>query len=289
MWLPYILLVVAVWACSSSVIFIKDSQVPPILISSYRLLLGSVLLSPVFFRDLKRYRDRFPLRRLRGAFFPGVVMALHFITWSVGARMTPAVNASLIVNMVPLTMPLFLWFMIKERVTRREGLGTLVAVGGVLFLAGFDFDISLVYFKGDLICFVSMLLFAWYLAFGRKNRDLPSVWLYVVPVYFVAGVTCFLLGLHFEDLTEGNYPWDFLMILGLAVFPTIIGHSSFNYCMRHLRGQTVSLGTVGQFITAGIMAYLHPRIREVPSGSFYLACFLVILGAVIALKDSPKD
>jgi len=216
-------------------------------------------------------------------------MGLHFVTWTVGARMTPAVNASLIVNMVPLVMPLFLWLMMKEAITRREGVGTAISVAGVLLLAWLDFDISREFFEGDLICFVSMLLFGWYLAFGRKNRDFPSIWLYVVPVYFVGGVTCLAMGLPFHHPAEGNYPWDLLMIIGLAIFPTILGHSSFNYCMRHMRGQIVSLGTLGQFITAGLMAYLHPRLGEVPEWNFYLASFLVILGAVIALGGKNME
>jgi drug/metabolite transporter (DMT)-like permease len=45
------------------------------------------------------------------------------------------------------------------------------------------------------MCLVSMLLFALYLALGRRNRDFPSVWLYVIPVYGQAAAVCLLVAL----------------------------------------------------------------------------------------------
>jgi drug/metabolite transporter (DMT)-like permease len=284
---PLFLLIVGIWAGATSVIFIKDSEVPPMLLSAYRLLGGGLLLSPLMLRDLRRHRTAFGRRHVRRAALPGVVLGLHFITWIEGARMTLAANASLIVNMVPVAMPFLMLAMIRERINRGEALGTLAAMAGVGLLAWSDYTFSPDHFRGDLICLGSMVLFALYLALGRRNRDFPTIWLYVVPVYLIGGAFCFLVGLAFHHPAAGDYPRDLWMILGLAVVPTIIGHSTLNWCMKHMRGQVVGIATLGQFIFAGVMAYFYPPLREAPTWTFYPASVLVVAGAVVALRATP--
>ena len=75
---------------------------------------------------------------------------------------------------------------------------------------------------------------------------------------------------------------EILLILGLGVIPTVIGHSTLNYCMRHMRGQVVSILSLFQFVFVAIMAYLI--WGTVPIWALYPACALLITGAVIVLK-----
>lgn len=283
MWRWVLLLVIGNCAGASSVIFVKDSGLPPAYLSSYRLLLGSLLLLPIYLRDRRRYKGHEDSARFKDLLLPGFLLAVHFITWTLGARMTLAAHATLIVNMNPVVMPFLLFAMLREKVNRPEIAGTLLAMVGVGILARSDFQASPTYFLGDIICFISMVLFVLYFTMGRKYRRIPSVWLYVVPVYFIGGVITFLCGLPMHPPWKGNTPWDFLMVLGLALFPTMIGHSTLNYCVRKMRGQVVALSTVSQFIFAGIMAYFHPRLGEVPTLSFILSSLLVIAGVGVAL------
>jgi drug/metabolite transporter (DMT)-like permease len=281
-----LLLAFGLWACATSVIFIKACRVPPVLLASYRLLVAAAALSPLFVRDLRRHRSRYTWRHVAAAALPGAVLGVHFITWIAGARRTLAANASLIVNMVPLVMPLLLHAMLRERPSRREGAGTAVAMAGVALLAGLDYHLSAAYFRGDLICFGSMLLFAVYLALGRGNRHFPSLWLYVVPVYLFGGVICFAASLPLVHPLAGDYPRDLWMILGLGIVPTVMGHSILNYSMKHFRGQFVAVANLGQFIFAGAMAFA--LLSEVPQWNFYVAAVLVIGGAWATLGARPR-
>jgi len=51
-------------------------------------------------------------------------------------------------------------------------------------------------------------------------------------------------------------PWvcfpirQWLMLIGLGIIPTVMGHSVLNHCMHLLRGQTVSIFNLGQFVFA---------------------------------------
>ncbi len=265
---------------------IKVCTVQPVLLSAYRLLLAAAVLSPLLMRDHRRHRGSFGWSHLRRTLLPGLVLGAHFITWIIGARMTLAANSGLIVNMVPIVMPFLLYVLIRERLTRGEWIATAMAITGVIVVAGADLRESAETFLGDVVCFGSMLLFALYLALGRRNRDFPSIWLYVVPVYFVGGLLCFAASLFFVS-PLAIYSWqDLLLTLSLVIVPTVIGHSILNYSMKHIRGQAVSVANLAQFIFAGVMGFL--LLKEVPQWTFYLACVLVVVGAVLALRSTPE-
>ena len=93
----------------------------------------------------------------------------------------------LIVCMVPVVMPFLLYATIRRNDYHDGGARTAMAFGGAVWLTASDFWVSRQTLMGDITGFVSMLFFAFYLAQARANRDFPSIWLYVVPLYAAAG------------------------------------------------------------------------------------------------------
>ena len=276
-----LLLIAGVFFCSTAVIWIKLSTVSPVLLAGLRCIIAAIVLAPLYFRDRRRFPNRPPLRR---TLLPGVLLAIHFVTWIAGARMAPAANASLIVNMVPLVMPFILFLMLREKPTRGEIGGTVISLVGLLLLAAGDVELNPRYFQGDLVCLGSMLFFAVYLALARRNSDFPSIWLYVVPLYAIAGVLATTVGAPLAQPLQNGMGREIALVAALAVFPTVLGHSLLNLAMKRMRGQTVALATLGQFIFAGSMAFLLPELAEVPGPQFYPAALLVVAGVVLALR-----
>ena len=252
------------------------------MLAAYRLLLTCLLISPLFIRDYRRHH-RGELKQLfRSAIFPGLVLGIHFITWVIGARMTTGANATLIVTLVPLAMPFFMLFMDRERITRNEIMATLLALLGMVILSLGDFHVSMDYLAGDLVCLVSMILFAYYLALAKDSARYESIWLYVFPMYLLAGIFCFILALFFSSPIHSYSPYEGLMILLLAVVPTIGGHTILNFSMQKFRGQTVGIINTGQFIFAGIVAYFI--YLEVPTMEFYVASLLFLISIWLVMK-----
>lgn len=278
-------LVFGVFCCATAVIFIKESTIHPVLLAAYRLFVAAIVLTPLYLRDRGRHPGQTFVCQVKTAFWPGVMLGVHFISWIIGARMTTAVNASLIVNLVPITMPFILYYLVHERVTGRELLGTGIALIGLFMLSAADFNISREYFWGDVLCLGSMLFFSLYLALARRNRAVRSLWLYVVPLYYVAGAFCLGIGLFLTNPLQPYAPKEILLILALGLIPTVTGHSILNFSLKHLRGQLVSIVNMFQFAFAGLMAY--GLWGEVPNRLFYAACVLVLAGAVLAL-DRPS-
>lgn len=281
------LLLFGVAACATSVIWIKKSGVDPVLLSGLRLVVASVALTPLFVRDWRRHRNALTWAHYRDAAIPGVMLALHFITWLIGVRMTPAVNSTVLVNLTPIVMPLLLIWLTGERPNRRELLATGVAAIGLAILFVADFNLSREQFNGDLVCLGSMLLLALYLTLGRKYRHHPTVWLYLVPLYCTASVVALLLAPVFADDLSVDWPREWYWVLALGLIPTVLGHSLLNNAMRYFRGQVVGLASMLQFIIAGVLAYLLLP-NETPAWTFYPASVFILLAGVIVVGGRSK-
>lgn len=281
----YALLVLAVFACSTAVLMIKASALHPSVIAAGRLLLASALLTPAMLAAWRRSGRPAP-RHVLGRAAPGaLLLALHFLTWAAGAQMTAAANASLIVNLAPVAMPFLLLALAGERVNRMEVVGSGVALSGVALLTAPALRLG-TSIAGDALCFGSMLLFAGYLAVSKVRRSELPLWVYVVPLYWMAGLVCSGFALAMAPRTLEFPLREWLLLAGLAVIPTIVGHSLLQYCMSHLRGQTVSIVNLGQFVFAGAIAFV--LFDERPAGAFYLAAALVVAGAVTVIRGAPR-
>lgn len=293
-----LLLAVGVFACSTSVLFIKASRMDPALLAAARLLVAAAVLAPLYLRA-RRVVTRVPWLSARRAALPGVVLALHFVTWIAGARATPAVHSSLIVNLVPAATPFLLYALVGETLRRREIAGTVVALLGALLLTGADYRFAPEHLAGDVVCFGSMLLFALYLVLARRNRDAGGLWLYTVPLYAIAGGVCLLwaacvpatLGegaAGASPLALGREIW---LVLGLALIPTVIGHSILNHAMQRMRGQLVGIANLAQPLFAGALALW--LLGEVPDAAVYPAGALIVAGCALAfgrdIGETPSE
>ncbi len=279
--LQALILLFGVFACSTAVIFIKASESHPIVLAAARLLIASAVLTPLFIYHLKKEGAEYRLIHFKRSLIPAFLLATHFISWALGARMTFAANATLIVNMVPLVMPFILFILLKERVSQREIAATAWALAGIALIAIKDYQLDPQLLYGDFVCFGSMILFALYLALGRRNRDFKSLWLYLVPLYWMAGLICLLTAIALRLPVTGYSGREYLLLTALALIPTILGHSILNYSLKHFRGQVVSIVNGLQFVFAAIMAYLI--FTESPHIVFYLAALLVGIGAWVVL------
>ena len=284
--LGLLILLIGVFAASTSVVFIRESEEAPVMLAAYRLLITALLLLPLFLRQYQMYYSGRLLPLLRSVLLPSTVLSLHFISWVVGARMTPAANANLIVSLVPLVMPVLMLVMFSERVSRRELIATFIAMLGMLILTNADLNLSREYFIGDIVCFVSMLLFAWYLALSRRYAHFKSIWIYLIPMYWVAGIQCFVIALFFSSPIHPYSGYELSMILCLAVIPTIVGHSLLNLSMQRMRGQIVSIINMAQFIFAGAFGYF--LYTEIPSWEFYISSALLCYSAWLVLVPARR-
>lgn len=274
--------------CSAlSFIFIRESVERSITLAAWRVLLAALLLAPAYYAARKKYGDEPFIEIIKRSVIPGLFLSFHFITWVSGVRLTPAANATLIVNLMPLVMPFFMYFLYKEKLYKREWIATGLAMIGIVILSISDVQISKVHFTGDIICLVSMVLFSAYLALARsKLESVPSIWLYVVPMYAIAGMSSLIIAAFTGPIMPTLDGYNLLMVFLLAAVSTVIGHSALNFAMQKLRGQTVTLLNMLQFVIAGTAGYL--MYGEVPSTLFYVASTFIIAGLLLVVLQPTR-
>lgn len=269
---------VAVFATSTAVILIKATATPPIWLAAERLLLAALVLSPLALRDARRgglRRDWF-----RSAWLPGVFLAIHFAAWAAGARLIPAANSTLIANFIPVVMPAVALLLLRERASALELAATAVGVGGVAFLAIGDLRGG--HLAGNALCVLAMVALAIYLALSRRlNRG--SLWLYVTPLYAIAGAICAAAALVAEGAPPPPAAGELVLVCALACVPTVIGHSLLNRAMGILRPQAVSVAALGNVPFAALMAW--GLWGEVPTPAFWVAGAACV--AAIAMVVAP--
>ena len=282
----FALLLVGVLACASSVIFVRESQQSAAWLAVWRLWVAVLCLLPWAWRDYQRLRPDIKIL-LRQAWLPGCVLGLHFIAWNAGARMVPAAMGTLLVNLTPLVMPGLLWCLYRQRVTPREWQATAMALCGFFILSWSTLQWDMAYWQGSAVVLLAMLSFALYLASAASShigRNIGSIWLYLLPVYAVAGVLCLVLSWLTEPFHGFVDGYDMLMTVSLGLVSTVIGHSILNWCMQHISGQRVTVVNSMQFVFAGVLGWWW--YGELPGLAFYAASGLILMSLLWLAQEA---
>ncbi len=286
--LVYAILLFGISCSAISFVFIRESVERSIMLAAWRVLLAALILAPAYYHARQKYGDASLGKVIKRSLLPGLILSIHFIAWVAGARLTPGANATLMVNLMPLAMPFFMYFLYKEKLLRREWLATALAMIGIVILSINDVQISRTHFNGDMLCLISMVLFAAYLALARTNLDsVESVWLYIVPMYTVAGLISVAIAAATGPVMPTFEWYNLTMVFLLAAVSTVVGHTALNYAMQKLRGQTVTLTNQLGLSVAGIAAFL--MYDEIPGKSFYLASAFILAGLLMVVLRQEHD
>ncbi|MCF7928903.1 MAG: DMT family transporter [Spirochaetales bacterium] len=286
----------AVFFVSLSAILIRLSHAEPILIAFYRMAFSTLLMLPLLgapgTRGNTRRKDIF--RGLSGrdwilCTLSGVFLALHFWSWVTSLFHTTVAEATVLVNIHPVLVMAGGILILKETITRRALLYMLIAFGGSILLAlsgaGNPSGGQESHLLGNSLAVTGAAAVSGYMLIGRLLRSRISTYTYTVIVYSVSAAC--LLGLA---VLSGSFPADlpareYLIFLLLAVFPTLLGHSVFNWSLRYLRASYVSTAVLGEPVFAGIIAVF--LFDEIP-GPFALAGAAIVLIAISLFNRESK-
>ena len=235
----YLVLLAGLLAVSLGAIFARlaqDAGIPSLTIAAGRLTISALLLTPF---ALGRYHGL--LRGLGGrdvvlAASAGLFLAVHFATWISSLEYTSVLISVVFVSTGPLWVALLEVVFLRARLNRLTMLGLSVAFAGGLGIAlagtgGADAPNPTL---GAALALIGAVAFACYLVIGRSLRRklplLPYIWL----VYSAAAVFLVALVLITQTPVTGFPAEGYFWILLMALFPQLIGHTSFNFALRCL-------------------------------------------------------
>jgi len=198
-------------------------------------------------------------------------------------KFTTVAIATFLVSTSPVILAVLSPILLRERTTSREGAGVIVATLGILLVAnagnGFrSFGLA------DLSALLAALFISFYSIIGRFLRTHGvSTESYTVYVYSVATLVSLSLAEMLGFNTFRAYdPINLFAILGLALVPTLVGHSLYNYSLGSVKAVTANLFPLLEPIISS--AFAIPLFGEIPTLTELIGYLLILLAVVIVIS-----
>jgi drug/metabolite transporter (DMT)-like permease len=281
----------AVFALASSSIFIAGlAEVPAIVIAFYRMAIATALLLPAALVLKRRELLAFTRRDLALLIVGGICLAIHFGAWISSLKYIPIATSVVLVNSHPLFVVVASYLFLGERPAARSLAGTLVGLIGMLIisrdaLATTDPSSANNTLLGDTLAVVGALAVVGYFIVGRKARATMSLLGYATPLYAVCSIFLLFWAIITRSPLAPYRPSEWIVFVLLAVVPTILGHTVFNWALRHVRPSAISVAFLGEPVVAGLMAFAIYGQR--PPRATYIGGALILAG--IYLTTSAKE
>lgn len=256
---PYLILVAGVIIASTASIMITAALnlgIPPLTIAAGRIALAALILTPIAWTRSGPELRQVARRDLWLGLLAGACLAAHFAAWISSLAYTSVASSTALVTTNPVFVALATWLILRERLAPGTWVGVLLTVGGSLLIGLSDRGGSsgTAPLLGDGLALLGAMTVSGYFLLGRRLRArialLPYIWL----VYTTAAVG--LLGamaLAGQSLL-GLPPLGYLLILGLAIGPQLLGHTAFNWAIKYVSPTLVTVAILGEPLGSAGMA-----------------------------------
>jgi drug/metabolite transporter (DMT)-like permease len=293
----YIALALAIAGFSVGASIFKLTQlsgVPTSAIIAWRLLISSLVMMPFV---LTRYRNSIqslPPKDIGFVFLTGLVMSVHLVLAVDSLRYTTVLFNQVIINTGPIWVALMEVFILRVILPRRVWIGLGIAMIGMvlIFLVGLSTASSITapdIPAGNVMALVASIIGSMYIVMGRSIRQKVSIMPYLWLLYTGGAIIAVIYNTLTHTPLLGYSTQSYFYIFLATLFPTLIGHSFFNYALGYFSATVVTLSGQVVTFTAPFVAFLI--FGDFPSFATILASSVLILGVVIAVlgQRKPKE
>lgn len=278
------LLLLALTSLSTSGLWVRMAMAPIAVICAWRLFGAAIMVSVP---SLVRRQSLVWQSRQEGysSLAAGVFFFAHLWTYVFAAQNTSIAHLVLIFSSAPLFTALGarLWF--HEKFPAHLYVVYVLAGIGIYLLFTDPLRATTARslatsFEGDLAALVSALLHTFYSLAGKQARQIAPNFRFSFWLYFISGILFLLLGTVQQQnfLPESTYFWG--AILGLIVFPSLLGHTLYTYLLRFVNINVLSCSKLIEPAIAAGLAYLY---FDEEVGPKTLVAFVLMATAVVVL------
>lgn len=236
---------------------------------------------------IRHFRHLNPATRLR-IFICGALLGAHFALFQAGLDATSLPAAVSLVSLEPVGVVFAALVFFRELPSRREQVGVVLATIGAAVIA-FAAGSGEHKLAGDLLVLASVALFGFYVAAARSIKDALPPQHAGSMIYAVAAFVILLVLPYagaFSNIPELPMR-SFLAIAGVAIIPTIIGHTSVQAAARWLPPAIVSLVSPGETLGGLLVAAIF--LHEIPKPQECVGAALILSGVLFAIfGPAPK-
>jgi drug/metabolite transporter (DMT)-like permease len=252
-----LLLFLGVLALSTSAIFVKLSSAPAPVTAFYRMFFSTMLLLPVIFFQKTVYIE---IRKLTGkqwslVILSGATLAVHYILWFESLQYTSIASSTVLVTLQPLFAFIGGYLLYGEKLKGLAVGGGILSIAGSIIIGWGDFQTGEEALFGDMLALLGAAAITAFFLTGQYVRKSLSLIPYALLAYAASSI--FLLGYSYilKYPLTGYSSSDWLWFFCLALVPTLLGQTIFNWLIKWVNTSTISMSILGEPVGTCILAY----------------------------------
>lgn len=203
-----------------------------------------------------------------------IVLALGTSAFIPAFKFTSIANVSLIYAVAPLIAAVLAWVLVKETLTRRVLLGSLVALVGVLVIV--SGSIGELHLRGDLLALFMTVCMAGVMVIYRMHPETPGAGPSVLQSLILI-VPSLIFGTPFETA-----PSEIAILAGFGLLFAIASVTLAEGAKRVPAGQTALLSAL-ETPLAPVLAFLI--FTEVPNQASFVGGAIVLVAVLASIRD----
>ncbi|MEK4700860.1 DMT family transporter [Solibacillus sp. FSL R7-0668] len=283
---PYIPIFIGVISVSLSAIFVKLANADAGVIAFYRMFFSVLIMLPWFLMNYRHEVKTLSKRDWLFSAIAGVFLAFHFILWFESLNYTSVASSTVLVTMQPLFAFIGTYLIFKEKITLKTIVAGMIAILGSVLISWGDFQISGSALYGDVLALVACALVTGYLLFGQDVRKRLSLVTYTMVVYSISTITLFFYIIA-KGESFGPYPaMEWFWFILLAIIPNLLGHNLFNWSLKWVSTNVISIAILFEPVGAAILAIFI--FEEYLSATQIIGGLIVLAGILLFALDLKK-
>ena len=288
----YFVVLIGILSVSFASVVIKLTyDVPAVIMSTYRLVISTVILGSWSFVKGINIKPS-SKKELFLAMLSGFFLSLHFISWIASIKFTSIPSSVVLVSTSPIFVSLLSYIIFKEK----QDIFTIIAVflsvlgSGLIAFSdsgGFGMAFDKKAFIGDLLALFGAFAVGVYFMVGAGLRKSMDTFQYISLVYGFSAVFTLIFAVLSGEQFFGYRKISYFYMFLLAVVPQLLGHTSFNWALKYLKANAVAISTLGEPVGASILAYIF--FGQIIKPLQAVGMVLVLVSIAVAISRSSNS
>ncbi|CAG7621426.1 hypothetical protein PAESOLCIP111_02340 [Paenibacillus solanacearum] len=284
LWLP---LMIGIVAISFSSIFVRWSNAPVSVIAMYRLVLTTILMLPFLLMNHRPSMRRLSRKDWLLLFWSGFALGLHFLLWMGSLRFTTVASSTALLTLEPIFVLIGACLVFRQRTHPLAVASMLTAIAGAIMIGWGDWGWGGQALLGDLLSLLGALAVAFHMLIGKNLVQRIPAFVYSFFVFAFAAAVLAVYNVGFGYAMIGYEAKEWGIFLLLAIVPTLFGHYLFNWLLKYMKPESVSMSVLGEPLGAALLAYL--LLGESVTWLQAAAGAVLLLGVWMFLRVSKKE
>ena len=274
-----------IWGAAPPIFKWALVDIGPFTLAFIRFFFGALILLPFVYKNLKVEKQDW--QRLALISFFGITVNISF--FFIGLKNAPSINAAIIASAAPIFLIFGSVFFLRERPHRKNVIGALVGLMGVLIVllapllkqgVGLAANVA---FAGNLFYIVAMLGSLSTPLIGKRLMEKYQPLTIVFWSFLIGSVT--FVPFFFNEMSKNHFQIALTtrsevgIIFGV-LFCSVGAYSLLYWSLKYLRAYDVGMFIYLDPLVTVIVAY--PLLGEVPDLFFLVGAFLILSGIYVA-------